>query len=230
MLQRGHVPRGYLRAANVRLLLLVTLLLVALYPPTSSAQATTVDATSLRVAPALDLCAWNSTLNEPALRAVLIRIRAGRSGRALVSFEGTTPDLQRCMTRAMARVTRARWTRDEVSFAPFASFDLPLDPMPPTPTRSDPMFATGFSLANSDGQRLAQLQALADHGFGFPVSLAAQVMRAFRDKKPAALLVCRIVVGPDAYAVVSASLSTADRRWLAQQTRGRCGHPGYAQR
>ena len=89
---------------------------------------------------------------------------------------------------------------------------LPMDPMPRTPTRSDPMFATGFSLANSDAQRMAQLQALADHGFGFPVSLAGQVLRTFRDHRAAALLVCRVVVGGDAFATVSAALRSADRR------------------
>ena len=148
----------------------------------------------------------------------------------MVAYEGSTPELTRCMTRAMARVTRGRWTRDEVTLAPFAAFDLPLDPMPRTPTGSDPMFATGFSLANSDNQRMAQLQALADHGLGFGVHFVPQVLQAFRDKKSAALLICRIVVGADAYALVSAALTARDRIWLQQQTRGRCGHAAYAGR
>lgn len=134
------------------------------------------------------------------------------------------------MTRAMARVTRARWTRGETVLTPFAAFDLPLDPMPPAPTGHDPMFATGFSLANSDNQRMAQLQALADHGLGFSLTFVPQVMRAFRDKKAAALLICRIVVGADAYAVVAATLTTRDQAWLLQQTRGRCGHASYVAR
>ena len=169
-------------------------------------------------------------MDEASLRAIQIRIRRGARGRTEVAFEGSTPELTRCMTRAMARVTRARWTRSELTLTPFAAFDLPLDPMPPTPTRHDPMFATGFSLANSDNQRMAQLQALADNGVGFSLTFVPQVMRAFRDKKPAALLICRIVVGPDAFAVVSAALTARDRAWLLQQTRGRCGHAAYAGR
>ncbi len=213
---------------TLRLAALLTLAL-ALSPHASLVAAqSVVDATTLRVAPALEACAWSSTLDEAALRAVRIRIRAGARNRTQVSYEQSTPELTRCMTRAMARVTRARWTRDEVTLAPFATLDLPMDPMPRTPTRSDPMFATGFSLANSEGQRTAQLQALADNGFGFPVSLAAQVLRAFRDKRAAAMLVCRVVVGADTFATVSAALSAADRRWLMQQTRGRCGFPSYA--
>ena len=134
------------------------------------------------------------------------------------------------MTRAMARVTRARWTRSETVLTPFAAFDLPLDPMPPPPAHHDPMFATGFSLANSDNQRMAQLQALADNGLGFSLTFVPQMMRAFRDKKAAALLICRIVVGAGAYAVVSAALTTRDQAWLLQQTRGRCGHAAYVTR
>ena len=220
--------RGRLYKALVKSLLriLAVALVVVLQAPLAAQ--TVVDAATLRVAPALEACAWSSTLDEAALRAVRILIRAGARNRTLVTFEQSTPELTRCMTRAMARVTRARWTHDEVAFAPFATLDLPMDPMPRTPTRSDPMFATGFSLANSDAQRMAQLQALADHGFGFPVSLAGQVLRTFRDHRAAALLVCRVVVGGDAFATVSAALSAADRRWLAQQTRGRCGFAGYA--
>ena len=159
-----------------------------------------------------------------------VRIRAGARSRTVISFEGSTPELTRCMTRAMARVTRARWTRGEQLLAPFAAFDLPLDPMPPPPTGHDPMFATGFSLANSDNQRMAQLQALADNGLGFSLTFVPQVMRAFRDKQAAALLICRIVVGVGAYSVVSATLTTRDQGWLMQQTRGRCGHASYVAR
>jgi len=197
---------------------------------TAPLSAQTVTTTTLRVAPALEACAWSSGLDEPTLRAVQIRIRAGARARTVLAFEGSTPVLTRCMTRAMARVARARWTRGETTLTPFADFDLPLDPMPPTPTGHDPMFATGFSLANSDNQRMAQLQALADHGLGVSLALVPQVLRAFRDMKSAALLLCRIVVGADAHAVVSAALAVRDRAWLMQQTRGRCGHAAYAGR
>ena len=183
---------------------------------------------SLGVAPALNACALASMLDEATLQGVEMVIAPGPDGRAVIHIVQAPPELSACIMAAMARITRGRWRHGEQVFHPLSDFDLPLDPMPPEPIDEVANAEASFAALRTDRRRLARLNELAEQRHGLAVALAPTLLARFSDRRAGAVALCRVVVGDEAFSIISNSLHETERAWFAQITRGRCGFARYA--
>lgn len=200
--------------------------LLALFSTRVHAQAVT--SRSLGVAPLLNACALASMLDEATLRGVEMVIVPGPDGRAVIHIVQASPELSTCIMTAMARITRGRWRHGEQVFHPLSDFDLPLDPMPPGPIDEVANAETSFAALRTDRRRLARLNELAAQRQGLALAMAPTLLARFSDRRAGALALCRVVVGDDAFSIISNSLRETERAWFAQITRGRCGYARFA--
>ncbi len=183
---------------------------------------------SLGVAPALNACALASMLDEATLQGVEMVIAPGPDGRAAIHIMQAPPELSACIMTAMARITRGRWRHGEQVFHPLSDFDLPLDPMPPGPIDEVANAEASFAALRTDRRRLARLNELAEQRHGLAVALAPTLLARFSDRRAGAVALCRVVVGDEAFSIISNSLRETERAWFGQITRGRCGYARFA--
>ena len=189
---------------------------------------------------ALVRCALRSPFDEATLRAVQVVATLTPPRSATLAFAsaptgGQGRALTRCIAAALTPILRRSAAEPSQTLSSTASvypeLDLPMDPPPSPPTRtiSAPDLAAlrGRLAADMpDWDRLAIVGELETGQQGIAVADAVSLLASFSQlvfRREAAARLCRVTHGARVLAQLSRPLVAADRTWLRQITRGRCG-------
>jgi hypothetical protein len=189
---------------------------------------------------ALVRCALRSPFDEATLRVVQVVATLTPPRIATLAFAsaptgGQGRALTRCITAALTPILRRSAAEPSQTLSSVASvypeLDLPMDPPPSRPTQTISAanlaaLRARLSADMPDWDRLGILGELETGQLGIGVTDAVSLLSAFSQpvfRREAAARLCRVAHGARVLALLSRPLVAADRTWLRQVTRGRCG-------